>query len=729
MENATDRDHLWANNFQSLCQLLRGGFPGFINGSLAEASALRKLCQCVHTVVVGDTTLTVRLTVVSKWKPCNPPIPLSLLVPSDVSSTGLEGAAADAHLLVIGPDVNVSKMPGAQASSYKVCRWAIEQPKGVRWIPIDVKFSGIGAGCSVKENEVEFYRWGKESRGAKRETFRSRFEIVLVVVEGLTDAIAIMPAQIWAATTDQSIGIEPTTARAPHFLTPFIVEQDDFELMLSRLVQSASPSGPWYVNPTTNVQMEFWRPIALASPRMEPANVSVPSRTSMDDMFRLFDDVELSGTAYSIQFSPVPPAIRDFDLQREGEGAVRCEFKVGPDPNDHAPKFLEAGRQWDMLICRVSDDRLFCLARNDAAPYMGQQSLSHELVEAHMFEDAAEMMMYIERNASRARVERQKALRDVKPDDVCGPEVWVLNPGDNDPKSGRKNKQLLLPWVPSELVASCAAARYGVPLGLGRGDPSGMYTVVHHEWSNGDVETYQSTGRLPFDIWNVDKKKPGAYGVVLRLLDLGTPNNRNPMCEPFSMYRRDWRRPTPGQGRYFFLLGSVLSEKIHRAGTARGSRYLFLPSEFTALSSTDTLKQPDMQKKTTGEHYARRQKVAERELQEPRWGGQAGTVNFNNKNVHILSSDGDGDAIEPTRYVIGLLDGSIVAAIKDVLSTTEGETSIDNPLFSDQNRSFARVSYHRLVRDLLQAKWDNGCEFKCTLHSLSPHLLTFKLHR
>jgi hypothetical protein len=644
--------------------------------------------------------------------------------PSYTVCTGLEGAAADAHLLVIDPDVDVSNLPGVHASSYKVCRWAMRQPEGVRWIPLDVKFTGISAGGAVKSNEVEFYRWGKAMLDRVLHRKSPRFEVAIVVVEGVTDALAVIPALTWATMTDQSIGIEPTTARAPHFLSPFIVEQDDFGLMLGRLVQSASPSGPWYVNPTTHVRLEGWRPKAFPSPSIEPAGFSGPSNTSTEDMLRLFDEIELTGTAYRIQFNPVPPATRDFDLQRAGEGAVRCEFKVGFVETGHAPRFLEAGRQWDMVICRVQGDQLFCLARNEAVPYIGQQSLSRAIVEAHTFENAADMMTYIESNASRARIERQKCLRDVKPDDVCGPEVWVLNPTDsNDPKSVRKNKQLLLPWVPSELVASCAAARYGVPLGLGRGDPSGTHIVVHYEWSSDDVERYHDTGRLPFDIWNVDKKIPGAYGLVLRLLDLKTPNCRNPMEEPFSIHRRDWRRPTSGRGRYFFLLGSVFGEGVHRAGTARGSRYLFLPSEFTALSSADTLEQPSMQQKATGTHYARRYSSVKREPQKPKWGGQASAVVLSNKKVPFINTN--CERVDPARYLVGLSDGSIVAAIKDVLSTAEGETSVDNTLFAGQNRKFARSRYHHPVREVLQAKWDYGCKFGSTVDLVIPHSLTF----
>lgn len=66
MEHDADRGDIWANNFQSISQLLRSGFPTFLNGSLAEANALRRFCQSEHAVVVGDRTLTVRLTVTSE---------------------------------------------------------------------------------------------------------------------------------------------------------------------------------------------------------------------------------------------------------------------------------------------------------------------------------------------------------------------------------------------------------------------------------------------------------------------------------------------------------------------------------------------------------------------------------------------------------------------------------------------------------------------------------------
>lgn len=110
----------------------------------------------------------------------------------------------------------------------------------MRWIPIDAKMCSIGAGRVSKANElVAWSQLKRMSSLVMPDTAELRYKIVFAGIEGLTDALAVMPTVAWGTLHDWAYDTEPLTGQAPLGFSLFMVLRNDLEECVRGIVSNA----------------------------------------------------------------------------------------------------------------------------------------------------------------------------------------------------------------------------------------------------------------------------------------------------------------------------------------------------------------------------------------------------------------------------------------------------------------------------------------------------------
>lgn len=624
----------------------------------------------------------------------------------------MESASKDAYLIVL--DGNVKDLPPEDASDYEMWKWASRVRKGVMWIPVDVKMSGIGAGQVVGNGHCEFYKlydsgfWTQRFREALERGERLSYDIILSVVTGVADSIAILPTRCWLSKSDWSYGIETMAGNGPMHWAPFMVEFRHFDQAIVSLIESALGSGgAAYVNPSAGTRLEGLKIVPFDRPILQPLEQSKGYLTSLNALKRLFREVERHGDGWGIEFNHLQPTHCDF-LLRHGKHILRVECKeLKTWPSERSP--FVAHRIWHVLYWRQLqelDGRVFCMTRDEVTGLMAATgTIDSGFLDSHSFAGFGEASAHILQHAEAAKAAASMAIRELQPEDMFEHlgdfELELDNP--NDPHAGRKRGQLMLSWTSPQLNAECASFGYGVCLPIGGGHPYTTHVIASHIWSEQDKKVYHDAGVLPLKTWTAAQSRC----ICLRMQDASSPPNIFPIDCPLAIRRYQYKKPAQGNGNRFFILGSILDHKIHRTGEARSSSYLLLPSGFTVLSDQhDPLAKASEAEKEDGSHYFWHTENRKTEHTRPKW-RKANAISMTNDSFGFIPKK---HGINPYHYVLNLRDGSLLRALRDILEC-EGDVRIDNPRWPGTNKLFNGSEYHQTVGEVLQASWDYGCKF------------------
>ncbi|KAK3703981.1 hypothetical protein LTR37_014084 [Vermiconidia calcicola] len=619
---------------------------------------------------------------------------------------GFEASSADAFILII--DSTVGDLPGEDASDYELWRWARRQPRGVKFVPIDVKTHNITIGQKVDDRHPHLYHWSHNSH------YRDRVkasEVVFALVEGIPDHVAVVPTQTWVDATDGSYGIETLSNKAALWMALFMVHVDHLDEAVARLVAVASGINKTFVNPTTHIALHDWRPKTMDEPNFDRSGDNPLWRSSMRSTLRLFDEIDNSNTGCRVELNPDAPVIHDFFIEIPHSGLVRCEtktfrslehmddiFNMEPRANPWADR-----RMWHVLYLEI-DDRCICITRDEISN-CGRPN--NQFLEEHTVSGFPEALEHIKKHLSLARKEVVQALQRLTPAessrDIPRREI-VLDVNGIDPLAGPSRAQLTLPWVRHQLNLQCMKYGYGVCLALGDGHPLGTHVMVHYRWRERDKFLFRRYGKLPLQLWSQDASRRRC--VVLRL------QQHSPMDvltgpggpSPFACLRGQWKKPVKERNK-FLIIGSTLDHRMHREGSEHHADYLLLPSHFTALGSYNSwLDEPMPSHRGKGQHYFHGTRNSETELSNPKWPTKKNCITFNDNFIKDSS-------VEPHRYVLSLADGTLYHQILGVLrGDTNGETSIANAAFAGEQTRFRRGMYHTTVQEVLQTTWNYGYE-------------------
>ncbi|KAK3698123.1 hypothetical protein LTR37_017081 [Vermiconidia calcicola] len=682
-DSTPSRAH-WSLFSQSVCQLLHDGLFVEDSATLCESRVLHMLSKVRREVRINGRR---KLIIVVQ---------------------ALERAPADAFIAVIDLD-EAQNVPLGTASDYERWKWARSKPSGVDFIALDAKLNNLTIGQQVTDQNASFYCW------TKTRDYRDRVEdseVIFGIVEGVDDHIAVVPTATWVASPDVTgtYGIETLTSRAPVWVSLFMVHLDDLaEAVVRVAITAVDETGEsCYINPTDNkARLRGWKPRTTTRPRLDPdCNANTSAKISHTATLRRWKEIEQAG--WTIVFNPVKPSVHDVSIYSSETGLLRLEEK--DFDNNSLPNLvsnissrgaaLVERRMWHVVYVQTQDG-VICMTRDEVTELRGKRP-SKNFIAEHTWKNFKEASKHIRAHAVDAKRAVQHELRKLKPADISrGLPEREITLGDlkRDPLGGLRGAQTTLPWVSREVNYQCLRDRFGVCLPLGAGHPlGGTHSIVDYDWKPCDVTRYCAQGRLPLDPWSGKEKLTCA---VLRFQDHSPRAHLKPLGLGLAVLKAHWKKTV--KGKRCLILGARLPHELHRTGEPRNASYLLIPDGFTVLGADqDNLKEAS--DKSTGDHFFRRDESIDNQLRNPAWGTKGWAIVMGKK----FFVDKRTNAL---RYNLNLANGMLNQQLKDLLRSSDGTTSIDNPNCPG-NEVFEVASYIFELPEVRELGWDYGYERK-----------------
>ena len=621
---------------------------------------------------------------------------------------GYEGAIADGFIVVW--DQSIAEAPPENADYHELWSWARRQHE-VHFIPFDVKVMSLGDGSDWQAGH--YYTW--TSPRVRNEEQSEHVQFIVAMVEGIDDHMAIVPTKTWFKAREISYGAESIIHGLPLWLLFYLIADHNIEAAFQKIVRRAMGGQSEYNNPTVGNILRDWEPTSTTAPLLDPSDFGSAEK-SFTDVLKLWREVTAVGG--EVFFNPFAPNLVDFLISLPEVGMLWWEHKALSVPAknfafdvDVRRNPFRKRRMWHILYCQASDG-ILCIARDDIKhEWSNHTRLPAEVVPTFKKDNLQDALDYIKAHANPSRRAVKLAISRLEPSDIneglpttasaaALKSDMTYNEND-DPLIGLLIRQRTAPGVSTILNRWCRTLGRGTVLALGGSNPVSTHALLEHTWTIEDEFRFDEFGRLP--LTGHSKSVRSRVSVPLRIEDHTLPSNVKPIWYPFAIRKEDWKIPV--ELPRYLILGSLIYPSVPLDLAARSSWMLLMPSGFTSMYTKGNFRQEaSAQSRKTGEHMFRRVYQEQSLVPEPRWPSKRSTSSL---NAHFFV---DKD-INPSRYVLNLLDGTVNKQIYQVLDSP-GRNYISNPLFrKTQNREFDANEYRIPFGDLLQLANDIGCKF------------------
>ena len=498
-----------------------------------------------------------------------------------------------------------------KAMSFKTWRWAIEQT-GAWFLEFDVKSCGL---IPASTKASEFRHRSAQSRVQENKPC----DLIIVLVEGEPDYVGLVPFPIWRSMCGVIHGTLALDTRAPHWLSPFMVHDDDLRQAVHNLFQAAKPDGPVYENPTTGVRLCGFRPSLTQTPQHISTVFS-----GLPYLLPLWDRIVQTGLV-EVEFNPIAPLLCDFLLLGpQFSQPLRIEHKLGgtgsssiavflPDPSKSP--FLKS-RQWHFLWIQRGKDfpSWFCVGRDEVPDAWAERDLEwSDLTPFKCYEGWDSLPRLLDDLPPRAPSAIAKAeqllMEQPLPD---GYEDSSLSPtqtsdlADKDPDETEddeeseprgSNIRLVadLHWLCDRFNQICCDQGQLVCLPLDSGHQIASYIFVEHVWTSEDISHYRNQGELPITTYTRGIRPRRC--IPMRFQHFG-PNRKGTSYYPFWQHIRYWQLPADAQK---FLIIAAWRRGYLQEKESYDSGYLCLPCEFTTQMNSGL--QPPRNEDDLGAYY------------------------------------------------------------------------------------------------------------------------------
>ncbi|KAI9704035.1 MAG: hypothetical protein M1820_005657 [Bogoriella megaspora] len=500
-----------------------------------------------------------------------------------------------------------------------------DQNVDTRFLECDVKVIDILSTTAAKGSEFGF-------RATIPQDQRVSATLCVVVFEGLSDHIAIVPRALWGVrSTGSHQGPLPLVTRIPPWIYPFVVHYNDLSQAVFRLFAAARLDGAWYENPTTGTRLLDWRPRITTRPHLQPSPSLVAHASSNREVWALWDAIRdsnpVSGVGdVTVDTNPVGPLLCDFSLRIPGlPASIGIEHKCSPQPKLGGPyRFTHhylgsrspfyPARRWHFCVIQFgsADDspNYVCIGRHEVNPqWHTLQAVDFPQGSICILrgpQAVADLLQKIRREAPAAIQSAREAPPPTDPSQhlqvlyrsgatetaaLDQQKVDQVDAGDPETSDGPQSQQQKhLPWLCDAVNRICAHRRSMVCLPLDSGHPWGNHVMVQHDWTDKDVAQYEKNGGiLPIDVFSGGKAARATPCIPVRFQDMGpqTSELKDLGSPDLWMSRQYWTRPASQQP--FITIGSWLDGSILKDYPAI-CPYLIMPSEFTTQLRRENLR-------------------------------------------------------------------------------------------------------------------------------------------
>lgn len=579
-------------------------------------------------------------------------------------------------------------------------------------------------------------------------------EIYLVVFEGIADYIAVVPRAVWNDTVrDLAHGILPLISQLPCLFQPFMVHESQLHQAFSNLVR-----GEVYVNPTTGVIFDGYKPMKTTQPLLEPRNeLQLLSLRAQQDLWSKIDTVSCGA---KVDLNPIPPYICDFLLQLPTVNQyLRIEHKLLSDLSRPLKRYsampgkdstFSSNRLWHFIIIQhgVNATEFFCCARHEVGDawaskkyplehikdvsqflFQGPQAVE-SMVESmrtksseaisftdHIFQSLRpedillESLVTIDSTQSASNIgtdtedlekesvlqkDDKKAMREGKAKEMLGEDDEQSPAADAPPlpASPKPGVENGLHWVCDELNQQFRAIGKMICFPLDLYNPVGNHIVVKHDWTEEDKANFDKPGRS-LPAHIFSHSVSNRTSIVMRFCDFSSSGSKGLPV----MSARYWQKPIADQ--HFIFLANVLPPELAMAPLL--SWYLLFPSEWTTIFDQGTREQPHP---TNGEHYINRVSQSFHQLPNPSF-KTSKPYQFEIGSPFIKPKGEN-----PLRCMVKLHNKSICpkeSLVYHLCKALENdEMRITNLHTGAESATFATAKYHTTPRQVLTLQWQFG---------------------
>ncbi|KAK5722353.1 hypothetical protein LTR15_005583 [Elasticomyces elasticus] len=511
-----------------------------------------------------------------------------------------EGAAVDGEIVVKAPSSGPA-LPLGWSSSVERLRWAQVQ-EDVQYASIDMKFIAL----LPMARSARAYHY---SNPHSTDTGAQVTDLMVLVLEGVQNYVALVPPAVWLASRDIGYGIEPLITLVPTWVYPFMVADKHLKAAVEAMCAVMRGEVDVYVNPTTGVQFHTWQPTTRHKlPPALPANNSW-WEGSYDAIWELWQLLERVG--YKAHLCPIQPLICDFLLELHLHDSVpmllACEHKSfsshGLSTGRRSP--FAARRQWHFLF--LHDSKLgvvWCFARQHVREEWSHKSwLNKEHLEGHRYalddEGLTALDEYVRSTAEAAVEEVQRIVKlwasesDVTEDDLDQiltsnwrrpPEVPTAGLVDKLPSRAFSDRSL--PWLCHHLNTLCAQMREMVCFPLDPLHSRGDHLLVDVDWPPALAARFlegDQQGVLPAHAFSLAIRNKRS--IVLSFLDMSPDRSEVDAAYPLFIRKEHVRRPAVE--KHFLYCGSIdarVTREVEQSSRQPlAPTIMLMPSEFTSI--------------------------------------------------------------------------------------------------------------------------------------------------
>lgn len=91
--------------------------------------------------------------------------------------------------------LDLENLPSTEASPYKWWAWAHSHPAGITFVALDAKMINLSIDRRVDNRQKHYYCWPKY-RHNDGEKINESCEVIMLMIPGRADYIAIMPTHV-----------------------------------------------------------------------------------------------------------------------------------------------------------------------------------------------------------------------------------------------------------------------------------------------------------------------------------------------------------------------------------------------------------------------------------------------------------------------------------------------------------------------------------------------------
>jgi hypothetical protein len=647
-----------------------------------------------------------------------------------------EFAACDGAF-VLNPEA-LEDIPPVGTDYLDMMRWA-GQSSGVKFLTFDFKsvvFRPLNNNLHQRSGKHDVaYKW--TDTAGKEEA-----DVIIVSVQGVEDAFAIMPSEVWEVAREFGYGIEPLMHKVPPYMQIFMVHFDDLGGAVNSLLRAAVTGGREpFCNPSTGVVIDGWSPRTVEGIRDMLASEQIG--TSEASILRLKDAISSTGPGNVLYANVMQPLICDFLLQLNGYNQLFfVEHKRRPwytkhpfTTNTMQVPIFSPNRVWHFVMIEHNGAKkmpfpesqptgsqfpaTLCIPRDAIRDFW---QTSPELV---TWEEVSEFACYnveailrvVESRAtgaigaaaeamSRLSEAGEEAILSTNAIDRLNVMAARREEGYKRPiksAASAKGTEFFLknlPWLSADLNRVCAKHRYGLVFVLPIGHCNNSHVLVDYVWKESD-SLEEGLPLLISDPRLRDAK-------VLPLAFVDTKPHMSGMHDaawPLNMSRNDWQRR--GVQQDFVYVGSYMNSAYMEAPSTNKDYWIF-SSEFTTQLSQG-LKAKIASQDKPGNFFARNS-IDDDLLPNPR-------LEQNRRPTAITRGSGflaqEFKHVDPARYILNGQE----QLYRSLCSLLKGSRAvhIGSPHSLTPNAPFTVERHHTTLREVLQATWDFGSEFPYTM--------------